>query len=107
MNLPLAEKIANAVLYEGYILYPYRPSAIKNQQRWTFGGIYPRAWGEAQNGSDPWVQQTECLMEAEAAATPNIKRRFLHLVQRDVLAGENGAWHVVEFLRVGNQVLHT
>ncbi len=33
MNLTRVEKIAAAVLYEGYILYPYRPSAIKNQQR--------------------------------------------------------------------------
>ena len=24
MNFPLVEKIANAVLYEGYLLYPYR-----------------------------------------------------------------------------------
>jgi hypothetical protein len=35
----LAEQIATAVLYEGYILYPYRPSSVKNRQRWTFGGV--------------------------------------------------------------------
>jgi hypothetical protein len=34
-------KIADAVLYEGYILWPYRRSALKNTQRWTFGGVYP------------------------------------------------------------------
>ena len=35
MKLDSVRAIANAVLYEGYILYPYRPSSIKNRQRWT------------------------------------------------------------------------
>jgi hypothetical protein len=43
MNAPLVDQIANAVLYEGYLLYPYRPS-VKNRQRWTFGGLYPRPY---------------------------------------------------------------
>ena len=34
-------RIADAVLYEGYVLWPYRKSAMKNQRRWTFGGVYP------------------------------------------------------------------
>jgi hypothetical protein len=37
MNLAMVDKIAKAVLYEGYMLYPYRPSSVKNQQRWNFG----------------------------------------------------------------------
>jgi hypothetical protein len=37
MNQALLDQIVNTVLYEGYILYPYRPSE-KNRQRWTFGG---------------------------------------------------------------------
>ena len=41
MNQALVDQIASAVLYEGYILYPYRPS-VKNRQRWTFGGLVPR-----------------------------------------------------------------
>jgi hydrogenase maturation protease len=32
MNTAAVEKIAKAVLYEGYMLYPYRPSAVKNQR---------------------------------------------------------------------------
>ena len=46
MNRELAMKVANAVLYEGYMLYPYRPSAIKNRQRWSFGILYPPAYEE-------------------------------------------------------------
>jgi hypothetical protein len=32
--------IARAVLYEGYVLWPYRRSALKNAQRFTFGSLY-------------------------------------------------------------------
>ena len=42
MNIKKVEKIADAVLYEGYMLYPYRASAVKNQQRFNFGVLYPR-----------------------------------------------------------------
>ena len=42
MKTDAVEKVANAVLYEGYMLYPYRASAIKNQQRFNFGVLYPR-----------------------------------------------------------------
>ena len=52
MNQALVDQIVDAVLYEGYILYPYRPS-IKNRQRWTFGGLYPRAYCEAQQPATP------------------------------------------------------
>ncbi len=41
MNSEAIEKIANAVLYEGFMLYPYRNSSVKNQQRWHFGVLYP------------------------------------------------------------------
>ena len=42
--------IADAVLYEGYVLWPYRRSAMKNQRRWTFGGVYPRGHSERASG---------------------------------------------------------
>ena len=43
MNWAAAERIANAALYEGYLLYPYRPSALKNRRQWMFGVLYPPA----------------------------------------------------------------
>src|SRR4029453_6269418 len=39
-SFELARKVADAVLYEGYLLYPYRASAAKNQARWQFGGLF-------------------------------------------------------------------
>ena len=84
MNLAKVESILNAVLYEGYLLYPYRPTSVKNRQRWTFGGLYPRAYSEAQGGTDPWSTQTECLLEARPGAAVDVKVRFLHLQSREV-----------------------
>jgi len=119
------EQIADVVLYEGYLLYPYRRSATKNQQRWTFGGVYPRLYSEGSGGADPWFMQTQCLVvgAAEATETPmcdatfEVKLRFLHVVDRSVAArpaqptatappDEDGAgsWPRVEELRVGEQL---
>src|SRR5687767_9750023 len=42
-----AEQIADAVLYEGYVLYPYRASAAKNRLRWQVGLVMPRAYADA------------------------------------------------------------
>lgn len=86
MNLEQVKEIANAVLYEGYLLYPYRQSALKNRTRWTFGGVYPREYSEANGGRDPWTMQTECLIEGRADTTLlDIRVRFLHLLVRTVV----------------------
>lgn len=84
MNLTAAETIARAILYEGYMLYPYRPSSVKNQQRWNFGVLYPRSYAEAQAGSDRYWCQTECLLQGGFQGKVQIRVRFLHLVCRRV-----------------------
>ena len=84
MNLDRVEKIAEAVLYEGYMLYPYRPSSVKNQQRWNFGVLYPPAWCDPGSSSDRSSMQTECLLRTESSTRLTIKVRFLHMVQRSV-----------------------
>src|SRR5436853_257792 len=81
MNQALVDKIAAAVLYEGYILYPYRPS-LKNRQRWTFGGLYPQAYSLAHGETDAWSMQTECLVHGDARTRLEIKVRFLHPMAR-------------------------
>jgi len=84
MNLDCVERIAEAVLYEGYMLYPYRASAVKNQQRWNFGVLCPRSYSEQQNGSDAWMMQTECLLQSEASTQLVIEVRFLQIVNRSI-----------------------
>lgn len=83
MNAERVEKIANAVLYEGYLLYPYRSSAVKNQQRFNFGVLYPREHCERNPGSDAWEMQTECLFRGGAATKIEIKTRFLQMIDHE------------------------
>jgi len=84
VNLDRVEKIAEAVLYEGYMLYPYRPSSVKNQQRWNFGVLYPPSWCDQQFGSDRSSMQTECLLKTTSSTRLTVKVRFLHIVQRSI-----------------------
>jgi hypothetical protein len=69
------DRIAAALLYEGYMLYPYRPSAVKNRQRFNFGIVDPA-------GHDACYMQTECLLRGAAATGLTITARFLHLIDR-------------------------
>ncbi len=79
MNFEPLEKIANAVLYEGFMLYPYRKSSVKNQQRWHFGTIGPAG------GTDAHVMQTECLVEGDAETVIHVKVRFLqNEIEREI-----------------------
>lgn len=82
VSLSLVEKIADAVLYEGYILYPYRPSAVKNQQRWNFGALCPPSYSDANAGTEACAMQTECLLQVRPKTAMDVKVRFLHLVTR-------------------------
>jgi hypothetical protein len=84
VSLEQVKEIANAVLYEGYLLYPYRQSAIKNRQRWTFGVVYPQEYSEANGGIEPWEMQTECLVTGVAGTMVDVHVRFLHLLLRTV-----------------------
>jgi hypothetical protein len=84
VNFDRVEKIAEAVLYEGYMLYPYRPSSVKNQQRWNFGVLCPRSYCELQQGSEAWMMQTECLIKTTPSTRFVAKIRFLQIVRRSV-----------------------
>lgn len=44
----VAESLAKSLLYEGYALYPYTPSATKNSTPTPFGIAYPTAYAESQ-----------------------------------------------------------
>jgi len=76
-----ARKIADAVLYEGYLLYPYRASSSKNQIRWQFGVLTPPSWSDLGSG-EPSASQTECIVEPGDAAVLHLKVRFLHVEAR-------------------------
>lgn len=73
------EKIADAILYEGYALFPYRGDALKNQKRFNFGVLAPRFWAE-NSQHETFYQQTECLvLSAGNSFNLSLKIRFLQL----------------------------
>jgi hypothetical protein len=84
MNTKSVNAIANAVLYEGYMLYPYRPSSVKNRQRFNFGVLYPKSYSDTQTGSDVCSMQTECLVQGSFLTAVEVRVRFLKMVARSV-----------------------
>ncbi len=104
MSFEHARRIADAVLYEGYVLYPYRASSRKNQLRWQFGVLAPASWSQS-GGSEAWAMQTECLVEAKDGPAPVLtgQVRCLQLQQRSVeeaVDAEGTAFRAVESLDV-------
>ncbi len=84
MNAKTVEAIANAVLYEGYILYPYRPSALKNQRRFNFGVLAPKPANSTSDTGDAWEMRSECLLTGSTESAVAAKIRFLQLIARSV-----------------------
>ncbi|GAA0930411.1 hypothetical protein [Streptomyces thermoalcalitolerans] len=108
--------VADAVLYEGYLLYPYRRSSAKNRVRWQFGVLLPRNWVERDGpvpvgvagSADSWYQQTECLVRVrDAGAVVRARVRYLQMQHKQVeKAGRDGRYHAVESLRTGDGTAH-
>jgi hypothetical protein len=116
MSRPIVEQIVESVFYEGYMLYPYRPS-VKNRHRWTFGGLFPRAFSQAQATGDACAAQAECLVRGSERTTVQVEVRFLHLLARvvrqldhpltELPVTEEPASRPVERLQLGDRCLQT
>jgi hypothetical protein len=100
-HLDHARQVADAILYEGYLLYPYHKAAQKNQIRFQFGVLMPRGYAEL-DPNEPSGCQTECLLECPDDAEVRVMVRFLHLQRRLVqgVSPENGQLHDVGTLYV-------
>lgn len=112
MNITLVKKIADVVLYEGYILYPYRASTVKNRQRFNFGVLTPKSYSEAQHGTEACRMQTECLVTGNNQTILDVKVRFLHLLMREIgrltsSEDEHPKFEIVESLEVRGHLYQT
>ena len=94
-----ARAIADAVLYEGYLLFPYTASASKNRVRWQFGVVVPRAY-EAAGTGEHGEQQTDVLLETGNAPHVHVQVRFLHVESRTIEAARDDSFVAVESLVV-------
>src|ERR1700751_3678057 len=81
MNFDRARQIADAVLYEGYILYPYRASAQKNRSRWQFGVVMAPGYAAA-DPSERSFTQAECVLEHAGQPLVRVILRFLQVQRR-------------------------
>jgi hypothetical protein len=81
VNLGAVRRIADAVLYEGYILYPYRASAAKNRSRWQFGVVMAPGYAAA-DPSESSFAQAECVLEHSGQPTVSVIVRFLQVQRR-------------------------
>ncbi|MDK9495636.1 hypothetical protein QEZ40_006664 [Streptomyces katrae] len=99
-----ARQLADAVLFEGYVLYPYRASAAKNRMRWQFGVLVPPAWGPAHGEHS--FQRTELVMEPRGEAVLHLELRFLRAWRRTVeQALGDGSFTAVPELHLPDRVL--
>jgi hypothetical protein len=110
-----ARAIADAVLLEGYVLYPYRASAQKNQlMRFQFGVLTPQPVAESGTG-ETWFSQTECLAELDSLEedvsrldrrfTVRVKVRFLQLQMRTVEEATADGFRPADTLDLGDTVI--
>jgi len=81
VNLDSVRKIADAVLYEGYILYPYRASAQKNRSRWQFGVVMAPGYAAAEE-SETSFTRAECVLEHGGQPAVRVLLRFLQVQRR-------------------------
>lgn len=100
MSFERARAIADAVLLEGYVLYPYRASSTKNRYRWTFGVLAPRDWSEAGGCEPSWLEAC-----SSPGPRPRLRGRlrFLHVIERRVEAPDGTP---LERLEVGGRMVH-
>ncbi|TVT38212.1 hypothetical protein FNH05_24410 [Amycolatopsis rhizosphaerae] len=96
-----AKAIGDAVLYEGYLLYPYRASAAKNRVRWQFGVLMPPAYASPDRGEHAHAC-TEMLLEPGKGAAVHLRLRFLQVQERAVYQRQDdGRYRPVPSLAVG------
>ena len=105
MSIELARQIADAVLYEGYLLYPYRATSSKNQVRWQFGVLGPAGAEQAGTGESSHLAM-QCLLRADPESAVVVHLRFLQVQQRlaQIRAeGRPDAYAEVPELRIDDQ----
>ena len=98
-GLAAARRVADAVLYEGYLLYPYRSTAAKNQLRWQFGMLSPEGAAAAGVGERSALAASVLM---RPGGTPRVHVRFLQVQWRSVESLVGSRYVPVERLRVGD-----
>ncbi|WP_019928913.1 hypothetical protein [Nocardia sp. BMG111209] len=79
--------LADTVLYEGYLLYPYRADTQKNRSRWQFGVLGPAEAATTGLGEDTHLT-AQFPVDGGDAATIVLTVRFLQRQRRTVCTAD-------------------
>ena len=104
MSLADARRVADAVLYEGYVLFPYRAKSLKSQVRWQFGVVAPKSVAELDPG-ERWSMQTEVLIDSSQQPVLDVKLRFLRVQSRTVDELVGSDYRPVTSLTVDDRII--
>jgi hypothetical protein len=104
MSFEDARRVADTVLYEGLILYPYRASSRKNRFRFQFGVLAPEAF-TAAGGSEPSSMTVEIPYEGGDDVAVTGKLRFLQLRRRTVERWDGERYTETDALDVAGRLL--
>jgi hypothetical protein len=102
-NWDRARAVADAVLYEGYLLYPYRANSRKNQSRWQFGVLGPPSAADAGIGEDDRLS-AQVLVQSHGVPSISGEIRFLQLQHRAAERDVDGRFQQVDELSAGTQL---
>ena len=103
-NWDRARAVADAVLYEGYLLYPYRANSSKNQSRWQFGVLGPRGAADTGIGEDDTLS-AQVLVRSYGLPSVSGVVRFLQLQHRGAERDAGGGrFEPVDELTAGSQM---
>jgi hypothetical protein len=97
-----ARAVADAVLYEGYLLYPYRATSGKNQSRWQFGVLGPPGAEDAGIGENDTLS-AQVLVQPLGPAMVSGMVRFLHLQHRGAQRALDDGFEPVDELVAGRR----
>ena len=103
-----ASGVADAVLYEGYILYPYHATHGKNRGgvRFQWGVLVPPGWHEV-DPSERSVMRTELIVDPGTEPVVAVRLRFLQLQHRGLEVADadaDGGWRPTSKLEVDDRV---
>ena len=100
------EEITRALLYEGYALFLYHRTAIKNVKPVPFGIVYPEGY-QALHPEASAVMQTECVVKGHGRddLAVHARVRFLQLSSRKLQEWTDAdAFRDVDSLKIGDEM---
>jgi len=86
----ILDDLTRTLLYEGYSLFPYHRSAIKNQKPVPFGVVFPENYNNYNEHAHS-MMHSQSIIKGNKNTKINIDVRFLHLKETNLLPDDSKA----------------